>query len=198
MHIDRRHGWLVAAAAFSICAMVTAAATIAPDDEPTAAAAESAPATRPLAGRFLDRLDTGALDEAARAVKTPDEPVDPPVDAPEVGATDTSGESETTPPAPAPRRTAARPRPRGSSQFLAALVKRTPSRAPGTLVARARGGTCRFWIDGVVSGEGRVVKVPATPGAHNVACRGPDGRPRVQRVNVLPGGIAVAAFHLGD
>lgn len=185
----------MAAAAFSVCAMVAAATTFASGDRAAATATEPTADRIPQAGRFVGVLDVRALRDAARAMDVAEPeptrapaPVTPEVDPPAEPAE--------------PRRQRAASRPAGpatggGSQFLAALVKRPPSRTPGTLVARARGGTCRFWIDGVVSGEGRVVKVPAAPGPHNVACRGADGQPRVQRVDVLPGGIAVAAFHLG-
>ena len=170
--------------------MVAAAAALTPSDQP-AAADRTTTNDGPVAGRFLDAVDASALHEAARAMVVP-EPVEPPE--PVAPAAELEREP---PPAPTPpRQRATRRNATGSSQFLAALVKRPASRAPGTLVVRARGGSCRFWIDGAVSGEGRVVKIPAAPGPHTVACRGADGRPRVQRVNVLPGGIAVAAFHL--
>ena len=171
--------------------MVVTATTLVPDDAPQATV-DGVTAT-PQAERFLDAFDVDVLRHAARAVE---EPVSVPSEPPPRVAIEGDTLEEDEPKPPPPRARPAAPRAGGGSQFLAALVKRPPTRTPGTLVARARGGACRFWIDGVVRGEGRVVKVRAKPGPHDVACRGADGRPRVQRIDVVPGGIAVAAFHL--
>ncbi|MCA9618546.1 MAG: hypothetical protein KC731_05985, partial [Myxococcales bacterium] len=86
--------------------------------------------------------------------------------------------------------------PRRSSQFLDVLRQQAASDEPGTLVARARGGSCQFWVDGVQAGAGKVVRIPARPGPHKVACRPDHGKPQSQVVRVAPGGIGVAGFYL--
>jgi hypothetical protein len=181
----RASSWLVAAAVFGVLTMLGASAAMAPREVrfATTAMGDRAPHELPLpkaASPAADPTPNPASDESATSQTS------------EVTTTGDEDQSAAT----RPRSIRGKARPR--SQFLAMLATARPSASnePGTLVARARGGNCRFWIDGVMSGEGRVVRVPARPGAHKVACRGEDGAARVQRVEVVAGGIAVAAFYM--
>lgn len=79
---------------------------------------------------------------------------------------------------------------RPSGGFLAAIHER--KRTMGYIVVRSA-QPCVFYVDGTPHGAGRVLKVPAHPGAHRVTCRNENGR-QSQSVEVQSRRVAAAVF----